>query len=55
MNEFDYKGWVHGNIVDEEPTSSSSAGTANQMYITEGAIYVCVEDNHWQKAALSDF
>lgn len=55
MNEFDYKGWVGGNLVSEAPESSTSPGTKNQMYIDEDCIYVCVDTDKWKKVALSDF
>lgn len=55
MNEFDYKGWVSGNISEDVPQSASSAGHAGQIAIDTGYIYVCVDTDTWKRAALSDF
>ena len=55
MNEFDYKGWVNGNISEETPESSSSAGHAGQIAISPDYMYACVDADTWKRVALSDF
>lgn len=55
MNEFNYEGWVYGNISESAPADSSSAGHAGQIAIDSDYIYVCVDTDTWKRAALSDF
>ena len=42
MNEFNYEGWVYGNISESAPADSSSAGHAGQIAIDSDYIYVWV-------------
>lgn len=55
MNEFDYKGWVYGNISESAPADSSSAGNIGQIAFDDSYIYVCVDTDTWKRAALSTF
>ena len=53
MNEFNYEGWVHGNMIDTPPASADAEGAPGQMCIDEDYIYVCVDTDTWKRAALS--
>lgn len=55
MNEFDYKGWVNGNIGGQAPSSSDAEGHKGQIAFDENYIYVCVDENSWKRAALTTF
>lgn len=37
----------------EAPESASSDGVAGQIAIADGFLYVCVDDNTWQRAAIA--
>ena len=41
--------------LNTAPASSSDTGTAGQIKITNGYIYVCVATNTWKRATLSTF
>ena len=53
MNQFDYKGWVYGNLVEEVPESSSSKGDKGQFCFDENYFYVCVDTDTWKRIALA--
>ena len=53
MNEFNYEGWVYGNIGDTVPESATSEGHKGQISIDENYIYVCVDENTWKRTKLS--
>ena len=55
MNEFDYKGWVYGNISDTAPESSTSEGHKGQICIDENYMYICVGENTWKRVKLSNW
>jgi hypothetical protein len=37
------------------PASSSATGTAGEVRVDAGFIYLCVADNTWQRAAITTF